>query len=371
MSSEYTIYGADLSYYTGKVRSYMRYKNLDWEEKPATLDIYGNFIIPRVGAPIIPVLHTQDDQVVQDTTDIIDYLETRHPEHSVYPTTPKQKLVALMLECYGDEWLVIPAMHYRWNYIDQQRDFVLGGFGQLGAPGASLEEQVKMGEQMSAPFRGVVKKLGVTEATIPAIEESYLDLLDILNNHFSKYAYLLGSRPCIGDFGLLGPLYAHLGRDPYPKGLMQRRAPEVYAWIERMNNPEPLSGEFLESDEIPETLIPLLQKMSSEQLPDILNAIKHNQQWMNENPGEKIPRQLGTQEFSIGDVKGSRLINSYSQWMFQRAYNTYHQLSEQERSEVQDFLSRTGCLDALETPIATQVQRKAGQLELVQADSDA
>lgn len=367
MSSEYTIYGADLSYYTGKIRSYMRYKNLDWEEKLSTLDVYGNLIIPRVGAPIIPVLHTRDDQIIQDTTDIIDYLEARHPEQSVYPTSAKQKLVALMLECYGDEWLVIPAMHYRWNYLDQQRDFVLGGFGQLGAPNGSLEEQVVMGEQMSAPFRGVVKKLGVTEATIPAIEESYLELLDILNAHFSKYPFLLGSRPSIGDFGLLGPLYAHLGRDPYPKGLMQRRAPEVYAWIERMNNPEPLSGTFLDNDEIPDTLIPLLKKMSSEQLPDILNVIKHNEQWMSENPGEKIPRQLGTHDFSIGDTQGSRLINSYSQWMFQRAYNAYHALSAGERTEAQDFLNKAGCLAALETPINIQVQRKAGQLELIQA----
>jgi len=367
MSSEYTIYGADLSYYTGKVRSYMRYKNLDWEEKVANLDVYGNFIIPRVGAPIIPVLHTSDDEVVQDTTDIIDYLETRHPECSVYPTTAKQKLVALMLECYGDEWLVIPAMHYRWNYLDHQKDFILGGFGQLGAPEGSIEEKVALGEKMSAPFRGVVKKLGVTEATIPAIENSYHELLTILNEHFSKHAYLLGSRPSIGDFGLLGPLYAHLGRDPYPKKEMLERAPEVYAWIERMNDPQPLSGEFLDNDEIPETLMPLLQKMSTEQLPDILNVIQRNQQWMTENPDANIPRQLGMHDFTIGGVTESRMINSYSQWMFQRAYNFYHSLAQNQQSEIENFLSQSGCLTALQTPIEKQVQRQLGQLELIPA----
>ena len=367
MSSEYTIYGADLSYYTGKIRSYMRYKDLDWEEKIADLTVYRDFIIPRVGAAIIPVLHTSDDKVVQDTTDIIDYLEARHPEHSVYPTSAKQKLVALMLECYGDEWLVIPAMHYRWNYLEHQRDFVLGGFGQLGAPDGSMEEKVALGEQMSAPFRGVVKKLGVTETTIDASENSYHELLAILNKHFSTHANLLGSRPCIGDFGLLGPLYAHLGRDPYPKQEMLERAPEVYAWIERMNAPKPLSGEFLENDEIPETLIPLLQKMSAEQLPDILNVIQCNQQWMTENPNVKIPRQLGMHDFSIAGVTGSRMINSYSQWMFQRSYNFYHSLAPTKQSEINDFLNQSGCLTALQTPIEKQVQRQPGQLELIQA----
>jgi len=367
MSHEYTIYGADLSYYTGKIRAYMRYKNLDWEEKAATLDIYQSLILPRVGAAIIPILQTRDDHIVQDTTDMIDYLESRHPEGSIYPTTPLQKLVALMLEFYGDEWLVIHAMHYRWNYIDQQKDFVLGGFGRLGNPDGSLEEQVALGEQMSAPFRGVVKKLGVTEKTIPAIEASYHELLDILNLHFSKYPFLLGSKPSIGDYGLLGPLYAHLGRDPYPKAEMQERAPQVFAWIERMNNPTPLSGEFLANDEIPATLIPLLKKMSQEQLPDTLSVIQHNHQWLQDNPGGNLPRQLGSHDFSVGGVTDSRMISSYAQWMFQRAHSMYHDLSDADKLQLEKPLNEYGFLDALNTPIKTLVERKTGQLELVEA----
>ena len=366
MSCEYTLYGADLSYYTGKVRPYFKYKKLDWQEKDATLDIYQSLILPRVGAGIIPVLHTNDDQLIQDTTDIIDYLEARHPQCSIYPSTPKQKLVAMLLEVYGDEWLVIPAMHYRWNFLEHQRDFVLSGFGHLGAPNGTLEEKVALGEQMSAPFRGVVEKLGVTERSIPAIEASYLELLDILNAHFSEHSFLLGSRPSIGDYGLLGPLYAHLGRDPYPKALMQERAPEVYGWIERMNNPQPLSGEFLADDEIPSTLIPLLKKMSAEQLPDILDVIQHNTRWLNENPDGNLPRHLGMHDFTVGNITEQRMISTYSQWMFQRPYNFYHQLSDSDKAAMQGFLSDCGCLEALNADIPIQVERKSGQLELVE-----
>ena len=49
----------------------------------------------------------------------------------------------------------------------------------------------------------------------------------------------------------MAPLYAHLGRDPVPKALMQSLAPNVYRWVERMNQPQPLAGEFLAGDEIP------------------------------------------------------------------------------------------------------------------------
>ena len=79
MTAEYLLYGAQLSLYTGKARAYMRYKGLDWEEQLATPDIYKNVILPEVGAPIIPVLATRQGEIIQDTTEIIDFLEARHP----------------------------------------------------------------------------------------------------------------------------------------------------------------------------------------------------------------------------------------------------------------------------------------------------
>jgi glutathione S-transferase len=48
---------------------------------------------------------------------------------------------------------------------------------------------------------------------VPLVEELYLEYLDALSAHFEHYPYLAGWRPCIGDFGLLAPMYAHLGRD--------------------------------------------------------------------------------------------------------------------------------------------------------------
>ena len=82
------------------------------------------------------------------------------------------------------------------------------------------------------------------------IEATYLEFLDQFNRHFANFEFLLGSRPSIGDYGLMGPLCAHLGRDPVPRALMEERAPNVYAWVKRMNNPQPQSGEFLADDVI-------------------------------------------------------------------------------------------------------------------------
>jgi glutathione S-transferase len=366
MPADYQLYGADHSLFTGKARAYMRYKGLHWEECPATRDVYLNVILPNIGAPIIPVLATAAGQYVQDTTDIIDFLEARHPQASVYPATPVQRLVALLLELYGDEWLLIPAMHYRWSVIDQQRNFIMAEFGRLSAPEASYEEQIAIGERTSRPFKGMVPALGITAETIPGIEAAYLEFLQQLDEHFTHFDFLLGSRPSIGDFGFMGPLYAHLGRDPVPRALMQQRAPHVYAWVERMNSPRPLSGEFLAEDAIPATLLPILATLCRDQLPDVLDCIEHNSLWLEANPGGSIPRFLGMHRFTSGPATGERCISSYAQWLFQRPWLHYQLLDAADKVAADSLLDRVGGRAALNVTIRHWVERRTGQLELVE-----
>jgi len=366
--ADYRLYGGELSLFTGKARAYLRYKGLNFEECAATRQVYRELIIPRVGAPIVPVLQTAAGDIVQDTTDIIDYLEARHPEAPVYPAGPCQRLAALLLELFGDEWLVIPAMHYRWSVLDQQRDFIYGEFGRTSDPQASREEQIAIGERISRPFSGMLPALGITPRTIPGIEATYLSLLDDLNAHLARYPFLLGSRPSIGDFGLMGPLYAHLGRDPVPRAIMQSRAPHVYAWVERMNAPAPCSGDFLGGDAVPASLLPILRLLCRDQLPDVLDVLQHNAAWLAQNPGGNLPRALGMHPFRFGEARGERLINSYAQWMFQRPWLHYHNLRGAARQAADQLLREIGGYEALQCNIERWVERRPGQLELVEGE---
>jgi hypothetical protein len=277
-----------------------------------------------------------------------------------------QRLVALLLELYGDEWLIIPAMHYRWSVLDQQRDFILSEFGRLSAPEASYEEQIAIGEKISRPFSGMVPSLGITAETIPAIEAVYLELLQQLDRHFAHHDFLFGSRPSIGDYGLMGPLYAHLGRDPVPLALMLEHGPNVYAWVERMNNPLPLSGDFLPGDAVPDTLLPILATMCRDQLPDVLDVIKHNSAWLEANPGGSIPRFLGMHRFTTGPATGERVISSYAQWLYQRAWVHWKSLQGADRAAADSLLQDIGGYAAMNTPIKHWLERKSGQLELVE-----
>ena len=147
------LYGAPLSLYSGKARSYMDWKNIDYEEVLSSADVYREIIVPKVGRPVIPVVATGDGDILQDTTCIIDHYEQKMDGPSVYPAGPCQKLVALLLEVFGDEWLVIPAMHYRWNYNEE---WVYGEFGAASAPDASPEEQLAIGREARCQFQGLL-----------------------------------------------------------------------------------------------------------------------------------------------------------------------------------------------------------------------
>ncbi|MEH6636896.1 MAG: glutathione S-transferase N-terminal domain-containing protein, partial [Halioglobus sp.] len=92
----------EVSLYSGKTRAYLRYKNIPFDEH-LSLDVHDR-IKTEVGKKIVPVVVTPEGEYLQDTTVIIDRLEQRFPTPSVYPDTPAQKLVALLLELYGDEW---------------------------------------------------------------------------------------------------------------------------------------------------------------------------------------------------------------------------------------------------------------------------
>ncbi|MEP2989880.1 MAG: glutathione S-transferase [Parasphingorhabdus sp.] len=330
-------YGGPLSLYSGKARAYLDWKGVDYEEILSSTEVYKDIIVPRVGRPVIPVMVTDEDETLQDTTLIIDHFEKELGGPSVYPDTPKQRLVALLMEVFGDEWLVIPAMHYRWNYNEE---WVYGEFGAVAAPDASKEEQFVIGRERGQNFKGFCPILGINDDTIPAIEASYEALLADLNTHFSEHDYLLGSRPSIGDYGLIGPLYAHLYRDPASGEIMKRLAPKVAEWVERVVDVQkPLSGEFLADDEIPATLIPVLERMMSEQMPFLQTAANMMKAWIDADTGEDIPRAVGMAPFEIEGTAGQRIAPPFSLWMLQRPLDFYRSLDGDAKVSVDQLLS--------------------------------
>ena len=120
IAGPYRLYGASHSLYTGKVRCYLRNQGIDYREVPTWHPDFAERILPRIGRGIIPVLETPEGQVIQDSIDIIDHLEAQGVPFPVYPSTPLQHIVAVIIEYYGCQAMLKHAMHYRWSYRAEQ-----------------------------------------------------------------------------------------------------------------------------------------------------------------------------------------------------------------------------------------------------------
>ena len=388
----YILYGSEVSLYTGKIRAYLKYKQLPFTEVLSTLSVYKKIIRPKTGVTFIPVVKTPSGEYLQDTARIIDYFEaqTSPPSSgsklSIVPTTPAQQLVSELFALWGDEWLVIPAMHYRWN--KDNFPFIYEEFGQVVTPKAPKFIKAYFGKKLAKKFQGFVPLLGITEKSIPYIEDWYENtVLHYLNEHFATHKYLLGDKPCTGDFGLLGPLYAHLYRDPAPKQLMDKLAPNVAAWVKRMNNPNtaqqastfasndinnPSSNPaFLENDEIPATLLPLLKDMFTQQWPVLKNTSEALSNWRekntsNENSSRFIPRTIGQHNFKIGRgetgyIEEQRFISSFHQYKLQRVLDVFNSI-EEPSLELTSLLEEVGGLEYMQLTVKERVSIERNRL---------
>lgn len=360
---KHVLYASEFSLYSGKARSYLHYKRIPFDEVLSSLGVYRSTIIPNTGVRFIPVVKTPDGRYLQDTSHIIDSLETDFSSRSVMPGGPCQRLASLLLELYGDDWLLMPAMHYRWNH--DNFPFIYKEFGRTLFPAWPGFLQVTLGKRVGAKFRGFLPMLGITDASHHAIETWYeTDFLCALNSHFEIHNFLFGGRPSIGDFGLIGPLYAHLYRDPYPGALMRRDAPAVAAWVERMIRPADHYGEWLAADTVPDTLTPIFKRMFAEHWPVLTSTATQLEQWTQENEGPTIPRRIGEHQFSINGVTETRAVLPYSLWKMQRPLDNYNSLSGDARQQVDAFLRRVGGLAALQYQLPVRVTRIHNQLSL-------
>ncbi len=316
----YRLFSWEHSYFSGKARGYLRFKERSgalgpgFEDILASADLIQGLLVRRSGSGAVPQMQAPDGSWIQDSSEIIDFCEAAHPEAPVIPdpaTSPCQCLAAYLIELLADEWMVVPGFWERWHYSEDGRGLSHRGFNEQqwgavlapNAPGSMrraagagfFETAFGISNSRSDPkgvYAGLIH-LGVDENTEPAWQASQHRLLGLLETHFSAHDYIFGGTPSLADFGLLAPLYAHLYRDAVAGFALRTHFPLVAEWVERTNGEGALNarmygqslysvsesgeltarpatsdgGKWLDADAIPESLIPVLGVFFEEMWP--------------------------------------------------------------------------------------------------------
>ena len=331
----------------------------------------------------VQVLETADGQLVQDTSAIIDHLEAIYPDPVLTPPGGVQQVVAAFLDAFGSNYLLPLAMHYRWSYRAEQEQFLQAEFARAVPPALPYEHRLAMAGAIMDRFSGFLPNLGVTPAVIPAMEESYRELLAVLEAHFRLHPYLLGGRPSLADFGMIAPLYAHLARDPVPAQLMRTVAPNVARWTERMNSPAiadsdyaDTSGTFPADDAIPETLEAVLRVAFAQWGPGLAADAAQFDAWLagldDAAPGtlvshdgqRQVHPHVGRISYPWRGVTMERGSQPHSLWQLARAQAGAEGLEPAAAEALASLLERTAGTAVMALRTARPITRSANVLVL-------
>ena len=354
----FRLIGAERSYFTGKVRPALRAKRIYFEEVLPDRESYAE-IRKRTGLMFIPIVITPEDDTWQDTSDIIDALEARFPEPALVPPTPVQRVVSSLLEVYGDEFMILPAMHYRWTRPEWSND------ARLAFASGSANKQAA--NTFADRMAGALPMLGINEATIPAITAHLAELLFNMETLLSDQRFFLGNQMSLGDCGMMGPFYGHLYLDLGPGQIVRDHA-HVSHWIETMNHPNPTSfSGFLPDDGLHPSLRTILELIGSDAVPVLLDNVAAFEDWADREAVEDLPRAVGMHSTRLRGTAYQRMTSPYTLYMVQRPIDVYRALTGDERKSVDEALAGTGCEALLQYEPRRRVAKR--NFELVLSES--
>jgi glutathione S-transferase len=367
---KFILWGANWSLYTAKVRPYLIKKGVEYVELNPSHPHFSESVLPQIGYFTVPVLETPDGDVIADSTEIMEYLEPRFPNPPMLPEDKSLAALAYLIHSFGSEGLTKSAMYLRWNTSFENRLFARNEFERtLAAPEQADDFAVAMRAYL--PILGI----GLGHGVDVAIEKSVELLYDALNAHFLEYPYILGGVPSLGDYGLMGALYAHHGRDVSSSNTMKVRAPVLYRWIETMNRPPVVDPEvwqvpqeFFPIHDLPDTLTAFLKLIAENYVPEIMETIDLYHQWLDAQArsagavvdveGQKRCHQvLGELEHvQVGVlIKRIALLDNVSHHVRFQALTD--QMSDSEKETLQKVLREVGAQDLADVRLERGIKR--------------
>lgn len=274
MDGRYQLYGVLGSPYAAKLRAVFRYRRIPFDWIPAGFDWAPehyrirpelNSVQPR----IIPIVRFPDGSYHTDSTTIAYELEQLLADRSLIPPDAGLAFLSDLLEDMGDEWILKVAFQYRWsneedrNYTNRLilAELLGGGIPQTEIVAAANEFRDRQMSRM--PLVGCTPKNG------PLIEETYRLVLEAISSLRERSAFLFGSRPSLGDFGMFGTLFT-CRNDPTPGRIMRQKSAGTLDWLYALDEASGIEGQWRDATSIDLGVKLLLRLAGQTYLPFLL-----------------------------------------------------------------------------------------------------
>lgn len=362
MKHDYTFYGWQASYFAGKTRGYLNYKGVDYVNKEINIFDFLLTIPKNTGRKAMPAIKCKDGNWLCDTPLIMEEIEKRHPLPSIEIHTSVQRFVAELFQNWMDDVGLPIALHSRWSYPENYEKVNREEGGKNLLPFLPRFIRNKVSDKaFSDAMSEKLPNMGATPEQIPLLEKWTTQILNLLENHFSQYDYVLGGRPTVADYALLGLMQGHLNRDPWPKREWLDPRPSLQAWGVRTHRGDKATGDVLADDKIPETLMPIVRIIFDEYLPLIdLTVQKIEEEVKKESlkAGDELPRTTERFHFKMADSQFKRASFTYSVWRMQRLQKIVSAFSAVEQKRLAAWLLEQGQYNFLDLDFGPGLKRQ-------------
>ena len=220
----------EISPFCGKVRRILEHKQLAYEV------VNYNGLRARKAAGLskpgtLPVLDYDGDRV-QDSTDIAELLEAKHPEPPLYPRDPVLRARAHFWEDWADESLYWFELYLRFAY-DEAR----AKAAALLSEGRPSFERALLAGVLKRRYRKKLAMHGIGKLGAERVEAKLLSHLDALEVVLAAQRWLVGDQRTIADIAVQSQL-AEIARTSHLAPEIAKRA-HVAAWLESHDRVKP------------------------------------------------------------------------------------------------------------------------------------
>lgn len=358
-ASNHLLYATRADYYSAKVRAYLDYQSLPFDEVVPSQKEIDQVIKSRTGLEDCPVLITPDNLVYQPHTDTIDSLEQAENLHylSVIPDVLSLKFIVKLIELYCDSFMFLPALYMRWGYDEATVNAYLRLRKIYQSP---MQAQLQANKERQKLFL-----FGLNNHNGPFFEYHAEQMVHILDKHFETHKYILGERLSLADLALMGPLFSHFYQDIRPRELLLDKATHLKAWIERMINSSSVSDaealpEWKSLGHIPETLYPLIQLIADDAFPFWTENLDAWEAWASNDrvKSEAVPRFVSTHRFVWNAVSVEQPTSVEHVWHLQKLLQMYRDSSVEDQEYLDNLLDSLDLSDLLHVEVSHPVLYK-------------
>lgn len=337
----YTVFGSDPSFFTCKVLAMFRYMGIPHNYLYKSQK-RGERVERRAGSHMVPIVETPENWALWDSTPIGELLNARFPAAAIVPTSPVQKVAMKILDDFVDEWLPRQALFYRWAASDaldrSAMEIACNSMWGRKFDNTLTPDELKqlegLGQMVKQNFGDrVCKVAGCGAEYADELNDRFKVLLKLLEDHRKSHPCFFGERASMADLALCGASVAHFTRDEVSIALIEETSPGFTTWTNKLWYEKGGDASFLGGDEIPATLLPILE--------DIAN---HFHVYLRGNHGA-LQKKEKTLTFDYGYGPIERRAYRYSEISRQDVKVTLEALSPEDQTKVREALGGTGVLD--------------------------